>query len=102
MANLKRMGMGKLGLEPQIQEEAEMLMEHLEATGVVNPSQLHLLQHHANDVSSEMEVWRSYQQGVHQCHQHNDHKNANCDARGFRCNVQTPPKCEKALSHLQN
>ena len=38
LTNLKRMGMGKLGLEPQILEEAEMLMEHLEAEGVVNPS----------------------------------------------------------------
>ena len=30
--------MGKLGLEPQILEEAEMLMEYLEAERVVNPS----------------------------------------------------------------
>ena len=37
MTNLKRMGMGKMGLEPQIVEEAEMLMEHLEAEGMVNP-----------------------------------------------------------------
>ena len=37
MTNLKRMGMGKMGLEPQIVEEAEMLMEHLEAEGVVDP-----------------------------------------------------------------
>jgi len=38
LTNLKRMGMGKLGLEPQILEEAEILMEHLEAEGVVNPN----------------------------------------------------------------
>ena len=38
LTNLKRMGMGKLGLEPQILEEAEMLMEYLEAERVVNPS----------------------------------------------------------------
>ena len=37
MTNLKRMGMGKLGLEPQILEEAEMLMEHLEVEGLVDP-----------------------------------------------------------------
>ena len=29
--------MGKLGLEPQILEEAEMLMEHLEVEGLVDP-----------------------------------------------------------------
>ena len=31
------MGMGKLGLESQILEEAEMLMEHLEVEGLVDP-----------------------------------------------------------------
>ena len=35
---LKRMGMGKLGLEAQILEETEMLMEHLEEEGVIDPS----------------------------------------------------------------
>ena len=38
MAYLKRMGMGKLGLEAQILEEIEMFMEHLEEEGVVDPS----------------------------------------------------------------
>merc|ERR1719237_1843949 len=35
---LKRMGMGKLGLEAQILEETEMFMEYLEGEGVVDPS----------------------------------------------------------------
>ena len=38
MTNLRRMGMGKLGLEPQILEEADMLMEHMEVEGLVNPN----------------------------------------------------------------
>ena len=38
MTYLKGMGMGKLGLEAQIMEEAEMLMEHLEEEGMVDPS----------------------------------------------------------------
>ena len=38
MTNLKRSGMGKLGLEPQILEEAELLMDHLEKEGVVDPN----------------------------------------------------------------
>ena len=35
---LKRMGMGKLGLEAQILEETEMFMEYLEEEGEVDPS----------------------------------------------------------------
>jgi cytochrome P450 len=38
LTNLKRQGMGKLGLEPQILEEAEMLMAHLEEVGVFDPN----------------------------------------------------------------
>ena len=38
MTNLKRLGMGKLGLEPQILEEAEMLMAYLEEEGVIDPN----------------------------------------------------------------
>ena len=38
MTNLKRLGMGKLGLEPQILEEAEMLMAYLEEKGVIDPN----------------------------------------------------------------
>ena len=37
MTYLKRMGMGKLGLEAQILEETEMFMEYLEGEGVVDP-----------------------------------------------------------------
>ena len=38
MTYLKRKGMGKFGLEAQILEETEMLMEHLEEEGIVDPS----------------------------------------------------------------
>ena len=38
MTNLKRLGMGKSGLEPQILEEAEMLMAYLEEKGVIDPN----------------------------------------------------------------
>ena len=38
LTNLKRQGMGKLGLESQILEEAEMLMAHLEEVGVFDPN----------------------------------------------------------------
>ena len=38
MTNLKRSGMGKLGLEPQILEESELLMSYLEEEGVVDPN----------------------------------------------------------------
>ena len=38
LTNLKRQGMGKLGLESQILEEAELLMAHLEEVGVFDPN----------------------------------------------------------------
>jgi len=38
LTNLKRVGMGKLGLEAQILEEKEMFMEYLEKEGVVDPN----------------------------------------------------------------
>ena len=38
LSYLKRMGMGKLGLEAQILEETEMFVKHLEEEGVVDPS----------------------------------------------------------------
>ena len=38
MTYLKQKGMGKFGLEAQILEETEMLMEHLEEEGIVDPS----------------------------------------------------------------
>ena len=40
LTNLKRQGMGKLGLEPQILEEAEMLMAHLEELSVFDPNKI--------------------------------------------------------------
>ena len=39
LTSMKRLGMGKLGLEPQILEEAEMLMAYLEDEAVINPNQ---------------------------------------------------------------
>ena len=38
LTNLKRQGMGKLGLESQVLEEADLLMAHLEEVGVFDPN----------------------------------------------------------------
>ena len=66
------MGMGKLGLECQIVEEAEMLMEHLGAERLVNP---------ANFTSNNNKVFGNATL---------NHKDASSVAGGFRCSVPTP------------